>query len=209
MRAASLCSDGTCAGAALFDGTVRLWQLDTPGAAALFRGAGDPASVLATTRGLVGAGAQDGVVRLWLADTGEVSRTLGRHHGPVGALGFSADRSRFASGGDDGATLTFTLHQYGQIDTGPALRGHGLGVTAIAFAPDGTRLATASRDSTVRLWPLGEKKPAPAEWDALLDYLRASTSACLTPEQRLRHLGESPDEAQRAFASCEQQHGRL
>jgi len=34
------------------------------------------------------------------------------------------------------------------------LRGHTLGLTDLAFSPDGTRLATSSNDGTVRVYVL-------------------------------------------------------
>jgi WD40 repeat protein len=78
------------------------------------------------------------------------------------------------------------------------LVGHETGVSALAFHPDG-RLATAA-DRTVRLWRM--------DWQSLVSSLRAATTACLTPEQRVRHLGEASDRARAASDACERRHGR-
>jgi WD40 repeat protein len=42
------------------------------------------------------------------------------------------------------------------------LEGHAGGVTALAFAPGGTRLVSTGADRTVRVWALdsGSKEPA-------------------------------------------------
>ncbi|MFE3195346.1 WD40 repeat domain-containing serine/threonine protein kinase [Nocardia sp. NPDC059240] len=68
------------------------------------------------------------------------------------------------------ATAVTQLDSGGGSSNGPApsssatldgvLAGHGDAVTAIAFSPDGTQLASGSFDQSVRLWDIGARKPA-------------------------------------------------
>jgi WD40 repeat protein len=38
------------------------------------------------------------------------------------------------------------------------LRGHTRGVTGCAWSPDGSKLASSSRDKTVRVWDVGDAR---------------------------------------------------
>ena len=72
-------------------------------------------------------------------------------------------------------------------------------VTSAALSPDGARLLTAS-GPTVFTWAVGGV--------ALQSALAAATTVCLPPDFRRQNLGESDDEARRAYDACERKHGR-
>ena len=60
-------------------------------------------------------------------------------------------------------TCTFTLilatAATAHAQTVATLKGHKHTITSIAFAPDGKTLASGSKDETVILWDLADKKP--------------------------------------------------
>ena len=56
-------------------------------------------------------------------------------------------------------------------------------------------MLTASVDGTARIWRV--------TWQGLVEYLRQNTNTCLTPEQRVQFLVESPSDARVAHAACE------
>jgi WD40 repeat protein len=93
------------------------------------------------------------------AATGEVRQSLsGNGPCPVGVT-FSADGKWLA--GYCGGKWTNLYHQnevpLWDLTTGQlayTLRGHTDNVHAVAFSPDGQRLATVSRDGTIHLWDL-------------------------------------------------------
>ena len=70
--------------------------------------------------------------------------------GEIDELAFSADGSRLAGGGSDGAVTVWDARS-GKRRRAP-LRGHDDAVDAVAFAPDGRWLASGSEDGTLRLW---------------------------------------------------------
>ena len=114
------------------------------------------------------SGSYDRTVRLWDAQTFEHLATLTGHTGDTKALAFSPNGTTLASGAGRSSTIeefkrgneieapaeadsTVRLWSVADKKQKLALIGHTGWITALAFSPDGTTLASASTDGTARL----------------------------------------------------------
>jgi WD40 repeat protein len=107
------------------------------------------------------AGTADGKrVFLWDLRSGRLERTLEADHGnelPVEGLAFAPDSRLLVSGGTFTRTFLWSVASGERI---AQLDQHTSGVRAIAFAPDGSRVATAAEGGRIVIWRLWEMPPA-------------------------------------------------
>ncbi|MFV9507313.1 MAG: WD40 repeat domain-containing protein, partial [Oscillochloridaceae bacterium umkhey_bin13] len=68
-------------------------------------------------------------------------------------------------------------------------QGHTAAVQALAFAPDGRTLASASRDRSIRLWRIGDNGRAPSLLATLADQADHVTSLAYSPDGNLLAAG--------------------
>ncbi|MDP1563329.1 MAG: protein kinase [Pirellulaceae bacterium] len=92
------------------------------------------------------SGCRDGTVRIWNTH-GDNDLTLSGHSGFVHCVAFSLDGRQLASGSE---SVILRDAQTGDVKF--RLNRHTAKVNGLFFSPNGTRLASASDDNTVRLW---------------------------------------------------------
>jgi WD40 repeat protein len=118
---------------------------------------------------LIATGSDDSTIRIWRADSGALVRTLtnGNH---VYTLSFSPNGKWLASGGRarggvgtlwhgiaGGGGVTGNVRIWRMSDGKPVkVLEHPDDVMSVAFSPSGGQLATASEDSTTRVWRLSQ-----------------------------------------------------
>jgi WD40 repeat protein len=102
-----------------------------------------------------------GQVILWDLQSGSPSGAIREIPGPVHALAFSRDGRRLALGAGlparSGVARLYTVPDGTVVHD---FTGHEDVVFSISLSPDGSQLATASFDQTVRLWDLGQGSAA-------------------------------------------------
>ncbi|KAG2498300.1 hypothetical protein HYH03_003561 [Edaphochlamys debaryana] len=108
-------------------------------------------------RSTLASASTDGSLRLWDAATGElVSQMLLQNrmdNATVCSVAWSPDGKQLAAGCGNG-DATVRLFDSITGDCVATLEGHQHAASALAFAPDGKQLASASHDKTVKIWDL-------------------------------------------------------
>lgn len=135
--------------AGLADGTIVLVRVDSMRADADLVGHGGAVVRLAAApNGRFASASHDGTVRLWDVQKAHCAVTIRGKHPRAESLAFNADGTLLASGWGNGAIWIADA-----TSGKPRVQAQAdEAVLAVAFAPDGCRLASASWDRTVRLW---------------------------------------------------------
>lgn len=159
VSAVAFSSDAKKALSGGYDGSVVLWDLEAGREAKRFDGPAKYVHAVAFAPGdkrAVIAG--DTTPRLIDLETGQEVRAFPGHKAEVTCVAFSPDGSRLATGSDDGSIRVWDVESGKSLATLPNQpEAQARAVRALAFAPSGKALASAS-DRSIRLWDVDGAK---------------------------------------------------
>jgi WD40 repeat protein len=161
IRAVVFSGDGKHFASASGDGEVKLWdatrlnEKQEPRQILQARVPGPSVTVAFSPDGRrLATGGTKNRVWIWDVETGQKLQTLeGEHSGEVYTLAFSPDEDGrwIATAGEDSVVKIWDSHTGSFVRN---FRGHTGLVSSLAFSPDGGRLYSGSRDTTVKVWDL-------------------------------------------------------
>jgi len=176
--------DGRIA-AACADGAIRVWgPADRGEPLVLRRHRGEVGGVAFDATGSrLASGGEDRIVRIWDSATGRLIRELPGHAGRVYAVAFSPVGGRLASAGGLEDCLVKVWDRDAATDPHPhphdlSIRPHA--AYDVAFSPDGSLVAAACSDGTVRVWEV----PSWTERPRRPGHLGIVTGVAFSPDGR-------------------------
>ncbi len=191
IRKVTFSPDGLLLASASDDRTIKLWQLNGELMQVLQGHQGKVTSVIFSPNGkLLASASEDKRIKFWTPN-GEELVTLNGHDSPVTSLSFSRDNKLLASGSKDGTVIVWSLakifNEGNVVQKEVTSQGKLLvfseeknsGIVSVNFSPDGTILAAASADGSVRIW---RKDGSPL---SLLKHRQPLTSISFSPDSQM------------------------
>jgi WD40 repeat protein len=138
------------------DTTARLWMPSRGRSLFVFRGHTGGINAVAVSQNgqLMASAGSDGQIRLFDLTESASSLVLRGHTHEITCLGFALNGGLLVSGGWDNTARVWAFDAAGGGGTERAVLEHDDWVRDLAISTDGRRLATASKDGTVRLFDL-------------------------------------------------------
>ncbi|MEX2457506.1 MAG: hypothetical protein WD770_00795 [Actinomycetota bacterium] len=159
INSVAFSADGSMLATTGDDGALRVWDVRSGRRLGDFRGESDlvPGAAFSPDGSQVAAAwLEEDTVRVWDVATGRMVRAIDAPTEPF-ATSFSPDGRRLAIGGIDSPIAAVVDVRSGrQVLT---LEGHEFGLNDIDYSPNGRWIATASGDSTGRIWDADTGRP--------------------------------------------------
>ncbi len=142
---------------------VTVWNASTGKQLLLYSGHSDSVERIAWSPDgkEIASASHDGTVQVWDASTGKQIISYKDHNNPVWTVAWSPDGKKIASGtgsaGESGPTRSGNSARVWDPTTGKTLltyegQGSNNEVYALAWSPDGTRIASAGDEYSIRIW---------------------------------------------------------
>ncbi|AFY80064.1 serine/threonine-protein kinase [Oscillatoria acuminata] len=161
VRSVAVSPDGMAIASGSFDGTIKIWNLET---GTLIRtltdhsDAGEMVSSVAIapngTLLVSSSNGYGGTIKIWNLATGELLYTIAGASFGISSIAISPDSQLLASGSEEGNIQLWNLDSGDFIGT---FSGHLGTVFSVVFSPDGQTLASASQDGSIKLWTVANQ----------------------------------------------------
>jgi WD40 repeat protein len=160
INAVALHANGLQAASGAADGQIVLWKLDAAEPKPLAGDNGAAATVSAVSpdgKQLATAGLADNKPVIFIRDiaSGNITKTLPGHEGPITSLSFSADNTKLISGSADKTARVWNLADNKEL---AKFVGHANTVTGVALNSNGTQAASGAADNTLKVWNVADAK---------------------------------------------------
>jgi WD40 repeat protein/serine/threonine protein kinase len=188
VHSVALTLDGRFAISGSWDGTLRMWNLQSGESVRTLEGHTDWVIAVAVTPDGVRAisASSDRTLRVWDLESGQSLRTLEGHANRVNAVAVTPDGARAVSASSDRTLRVWDLENGQLLRT---LEGHLDVVNAVAVTPDGHGAVSASSDHTLRVWDL-EGGQLARTLQVNVDWINA---VVITPDGRRAISGSGDD----------------